>query len=210
MKIEDPRQGQRAEAGLKIEARECDNRIEVVVLQHPQEPDKELGTAALLVRSLKKSQLKVGLSWRSLEKVLGRPVERSQWGVLYLGGKNAKLKGREVFCVDKKNLPREELPNLEGIIVLDGTWSQVKALWWRNAWLLKLHRIVLDPKRPSLYGNLRREPRRECLSTIESVALALQGFGEPEAQGEALRANFSDFLKAVIADREAAKNQSLT
>jgi DTW domain-containing protein YfiP len=203
MKIEDPRQGQRAEAGLNLEVKECDNRIEVVVLQHPQEPDKELGTAALLVRSLKKSQLKVGLSWRSLEKVLGRPVERSRWGVLYLGGKNAKLKGKEVFCVDKKNIPLPQLPVLEGVIVLDGTWSQVKALWWRNAWLLKLNRIVLDPKRPSLYGNLRREPRRECLSTIESVALALQGFGESEAYCDDLRENFANFLAAVKASREA-------
>jgi DTW domain-containing protein YfiP len=138
-----------------------------------------------------------------LEKVLGRPVERSRWGVLYLGGKNAKLKGKEVFCVDKKNIPLPQLPVLEGVIVLDGTWSQVKALWWRNAWLLKLNRIVLDPKRPSLYGNLRREPRRECLSTIESVALALQGFGESEAYCDDLRENFANFLAAVKASREA-------
>jgi hypothetical protein len=46
-------------------------------------------------------------------------------------------------------------------------------LWWRNPWLLKLHRIVLDPPRPARLGQLRREPRREALSTIEAAALVL-------------------------------------
>ena len=199
MKIEDSRQGKRAELGLNIPVGELENKLEVLILQHPQEPDKALGTAALAVRSLKNSQVKVGLSWRSLEKALGRPAMPSKWGVLYLGGKNPKIKGSEIFCVDKKNNPRPELPAIEGLVVLDGTWSQVKALWWRNAWLLKLQRIVLQPQRPSLYGKLRREPRRDCLSTIESVALALEGFGEPVATTEALRGNFARFLEAYSA-----------
>jgi DTW domain-containing protein YfiP len=65
--------------------------------------------------------------------------------------------------VDKKGslLPnqKEVLADLEGLVVLDGTWSQAKALWWRNAWLLKLRRAVLVPKhwQKSLYKELRRE-----------------------------------------------------
>ena len=52
--------------------------------------------------------------------------------------------------VDKKGVPISDharcakiSSNLKGIIVLDGTWSQAKALWWRNPWLLKLRRAIL-------------------------------------------------------------------
>ncbi len=83
---------------------------------------------------------------------------------------------------------------LDGIVALDGTWAQAKTMWWRNAWLLKLKRLVLHPSRPSLYGKLRKEPRRECLSTIESVAEALEALGEDAAVCEALRGHFGRLL----------------
>ena len=76
---------------------------------------------------------------------------------------------------------------LEGIIVLDGSWSQAKTLWWRNPWLLKLPRIVLNPREPSMYGRLRREPRREWVSTLEAVADVLPALGEPDQARDSLR-----------------------
>jgi DTW domain-containing protein YfiP len=88
--------------------------------------------------------------------------------------------------LDKKGVaahPDQEdvLKEIQGIVVLDGTWSQAKALWWRNAWLLKSRRILLAPPRPSRYGKLRREPRRDSLATIEAVALVLARLeGRPE------------------------------
>ena len=65
------------------------------------------------------------------------------------------------------------LAGLQGIVALDGNWAQAKALWWRNAWLTRLRRLVVVPDGPSLYGGLRREARADALSTLESVALAL-------------------------------------
>jgi len=67
--------------------------------------------------------------------------------------------------------------------LLDGSWSEAKALWWRNPWLLKTRRLVLDPQRPSHYSRVRREPRREALSTIEAAALLLKRVeGRPEIE----------------------------
>jgi hypothetical protein len=72
---------------------------------------------------------------------------------------------------------------LEGIVVLDGTWSKAKTLWWRNPWLTKLNRLTLKPAKPSIYGSLRAEPKREFVSTLESVAAALTLCGEsPEIE----------------------------
>lgn len=167
------------------------NRIVVLVLRHPQEQDKILGTARLLTRQLENSLLKTGLSWASLSQALGRPAEAKKWGVLYLGSaKTAQPLPRRILtamtakgavAVDQD----ERLQSLEGLILLDGTWQQAKALWWRNAWLLKCQRLVLQPPRRSLYGKLRREPRAESVATLEAAAYSLSAL-EPEAEWDKL------------------------
>src|SRR5262249_47591779 len=93
---------------------------------------------------------------------------------------------------------------IEGIILLDGTWSQAKALWWRNAWMLKCKRVVLGPKRPSRYGKLRREPRSDGLSTIEAAAMLLARLeGKPEIAAAA-NARFERLLARYRKARPAA------
>src|ERR1700680_2323234 len=154
-----------------------DNRVAVLILQHPQEQDAALGTAGLAAKSFKRATLKIGLSWPSLSKVLGRSVDPKRWAVLYLGSARAGdfAAGREIVAVDRKGAALGDqaaaLAAIEGVIVLDGSWSQAKALWWRNPWMLKCRRVVLGPRRPTRYGKLRREPRADALSTIEAAAL---------------------------------------
>jgi DTW domain-containing protein YfiP len=182
-----------------------DNRICLLVLQHPQEQDVELGTARLAVRHLKNAVFKVGLSWPSLSKVLGRAADPKKWAVLYLGSAKVPATLGEVVALDRKGNPvtdqAKALGDLEGVIVLDGTWSQAKAIWWRNAWLLKCKRVALNPKQPSLYGRLRKEPRRDGLSTIEASALLLSFLEKkPEIQA-AMRDGFSRMLAAYKASR---------
>jgi tRNA-uridine aminocarboxypropyltransferase len=86
------------------------------------------------------------------------------------------------------------LREIEGIILLDGTWSQAKALWWRNGWMLKCKRVVLGPKRPSRYGKLRREPRSDGLSTIEAAAMLLARLERKPEIETALNASFERLL----------------
>ncbi len=156
-----------------------DNAIEVIVLRHPQEQDRILGTARILALQLKHASLKTGLSWPNLAKLIGRPADPGQWGILYLGtAKSSSAQSERILSAVSKDgdpLPDQDhlLAGLKGIILLDGNWQQAKALWWRNAWMLKCVRLTLRPPAPSLYGNLRREPRRESISTIEAAALAL-------------------------------------
>ena len=180
-----------------------DNRIALLVLQHPQEQDKTLGTARLTVQSLTNAVFRIGLSWPSLAKALGRPAEPRHWAVVYLGATRPAdfPPGREIAVFDKKGEPVPDqdasLAEIKGVIVLDGTWSQAKTLWWRNPWLLKLHRIVLDPPRPARLGRLRREPRREALSTVEAVALALQHLEASPEAAMALTAALGGMMQSV-------------
>jgi DTW domain-containing protein YfiP len=70
-------------------------------------------------------------------------------------------------------------------------------LWWRNPWLLKLHRLVLNPARPARLGRLRREPRREALSTIEAAALVLRHAESGPEAADALLAELDRIMKAA-------------
>jgi DTW domain-containing protein len=196
-----------------------DTRLKVLLLQHPQEKREVLGTAGLATRLFPKATMKVGLSWPGLRRLVGENADAKRWGVLYLGaakqspgaaGANPQKSGganrqEEVAAVDKNGVPLKDsahvLADLEGIILLDGTWAQAKTLWWRNAWLLKCRRIVLNPKVRSLYGQARKEPRRESLSTLESAALLLSRLEErPELYDQAL-APFALLLKKLRAPR---------
>jgi DTW domain-containing protein YfiP len=179
-----------------------ESRIELLILQHPQEQDRALGTARLTAMHFEGAGLKIGLSWPSLSKALGRPVaDPSRWAVLYLGSVKASdfATTEEVIAVNRKGEMEEHqrgiLRGIEGVVLLDGTWSQAKALWWRNAWMLKCQRIILGPAHPSRYGKLRREPRRDGLSTIEAAGLVLSRLeGRPDI-AETLNLSFTQMLK---------------
>ncbi len=183
-------------------------RVHTLILQHPQEPDHILGSARLAHLCLPESTLKIGLSWPNLGALVGKGVQSSRWVVLHLGsgakkesapaaGSKKKRASTALQFLSRKGVLLPDVPassEIDGIVLLDGTWSQAKTLWWRNPWLLKLKRAILVPSQPSLYKELRKEPRRECLSTIESIAEALTSLGEPAQVGDSLRGAFSKLL----------------
>jgi len=179
-----------------------ENRVSLLILQHPQEQDRTLGTARLTAMHLTDAVLKIGLSWPSLSRALGRRVgDPSRWAVLYLG--SAKLvnpKGEgEIVAINRKGEVEHDqraiLESIEGLVLLDGSWSQAKALWWRNPWMLKCRRLILGPQRPSRYGKLRREPRRDGLSTIEAAAMTLSSLEQRPAIAQAMHASFERMLE---------------
>lgn len=184
-----------------------ENHLSLLILQHPQEQDKTLGTARLAALHFTDAVLKVGLSWPSLAKALGRPADPQRWAVLYLGSANAAALApdQEVVALDSKGVAcadqAKALAFIEGVIVLDGTWSQAKALWWRNPWVLKCKRVILGPKRPSRYGRVRTEPRSDSLSTIEAAGLLLSRLEDRPEIETALDATFQRMLDAFRAAR---------
>ena len=187
-----------------------DNTVSLLILQHPQEQDRELGTARLTALHFKDALLKIGLSWPSLTKILGRSTDPQRWAILYLGSVKAAalLPEREVVVVNRNGNAVDHqdaaLREIEGIILLDGTWSQAKALWWRNAWMLKCKRVVLGPKRPSRYGRLRREPRSDGLSTIEAAAMLVARLERKPEIETALNASFERLLARYRETRTVA------
>ncbi|MDB5565801.1 MAG: hypothetical protein JWP84_2367 [Tardiphaga sp.] len=186
-----------------------ESRIGLLILQHPQEQDRALGTARVAALHFKNAVVKIGLSWPSLAKALGRPIaDPSRWAVLYLG--SAKVADfetdRDLLAIDRKGEAEENqraiLKDIQGIVLLDGTWSQAKALWWRNAWMLKCQRVILGPAKPSLYGKLRREPRQDGLSTIEAAGMLLSNLEKrPE-----IAATLNDAFERMLAKYREAQS----
>ncbi len=176
---------------------QVDNKVSILILQHPQEQDRVLGTARLIAATLADAKVVVGLSWRNLAHAVKEPAEAKDWGVLYLGSTHAKGQA-PLVAVDRKGEPLTDqaagLAGLKGLIALDGNWAQAKALWWRNPWLTKLRRFVVVPDGPSLYGDLRREARPDAVSTLEAVALALQVLEGDAAVRERLLVPFRELL----------------
>jgi DTW domain-containing protein YfiP len=186
----------------QVNAPTVDNKVAVLILQHPQEQDRVLGTAKLIAATLGRVKLTIGLSWRNLAHALGAPAEQRDWGVLYLGSARASG-GSALVALDRKGQPLADQAaaraGLKGLVALDGNWSQAKALWWRNPWLARLRRFVVVPDGPSLYGDLRKEARRDAVSTLEAVALALEGLEGGEVRERLLAA-----FREMIADARAA------
>ncbi|HWX58273.1 tRNA-uridine aminocarboxypropyltransferase [Bradyrhizobium sp.] len=178
-----------------------ENRLALLVLQHPQEQDRALGTARLAALHFHNAVVQIGLSWPSLSRALGRPIaDPARWAILYLGSASAEAlhAEREVIALTRKGEIAEHqralLERIEGVVVLDGTWSQAKALWWRNPWMLKCQRVILNPARPSRYGRLRREPRSDTLSTIEAAGLLIGSLEKRPDIAATLNASFERML----------------
>jgi DTW domain-containing protein YfiP len=178
-----------------------DSRVTLLILQHPQEQDRTLGTARFAALHFTNAIVKVGLSWPSLSKLLGRDTDPKRWAILYLGSLKPEMlaPGRDVVVTTGKGEPLPDqdaaLRGIEGVILLDGTWSQAKAIWWRNAWMLKCRRVLLQRARPSRYGKLRKEPHRAGLSTIEAAAMLLAKLEDNPKIEAALNTSFAKMLE---------------
>jgi len=164
----------------------------VLILQHPQEKDALLGSAQILTAMLPNAKLVIGLSWPNFAAALGEDdADPKRWAVLFpdresAGDRVADRRGHVI-----------EPASLEGIIVLDGTWSKAKTLWWRNPWLTKMNRMTLTPTKPSIYGRLRAEPRPDFVSTLESVGAGLTLCGEPPEVQQGLERVFRTLVQRV-------------
>jgi len=186
------------------------NRVELLVLQHPQEQDKTLGTARVAVTHLAKATFRSGLSWPSLSAALDRDVDPKRWAVLHMGASPEEdaPQDRDIALLDRHGAPAGNqaaaMRAIDGIILFDGSWSQAKTLWWRNAWVLKCPRLVLRPTQPSLYGKLRKEPRREGLSTLEAAAFTLSRL---ENRPEIEKTMLSTFRRMLQRYRSALEPQ---
>ncbi len=132
------------------------NTTEVVFLQHPRESRVAIGTCRMAHLALQRSELHLGVTFGSHPRVRALADARDGTvAVLYPG---------ETAC-EPEALGAGPPATL---IVLDGTWHQVRTMWRRNPMLHALPRIGFVPSAPGNY-RIRREPAPHCLATVEAV-----------------------------------------
>jgi DTW domain-containing protein YfiP len=130
----------------------------VVFVQHPRESRVPISTCRMAHLSLPNSEMHVALGGEDLALA-------DDAAVLFPSD--------DAVDVAKLDKPPSTL------VVVDGTWSNARKVVERSPRLRALPRISLNPDRPGNY-RIRKEPKPNCLSTIEAVALVLGHLeGEP-------------------------------
>lgn len=160
----------------------------VVFLQHPRESKVATGTCRMAHLALPGSELHRGVSFESHPRIRALAADVSGGVAVLYPGDDA----REPEALDA---PRT-------LIVLDGTWLQVRAMWRANPSLHRLPRIGFTPASPGNY-RIRREPAPHCLATVEAVVEALGRLeGDPARFRPILRA-FDRMVETQIYFRTA-------
>ncbi|TKV92786.1 hypothetical protein SEVIR_9G183200v4 [Setaria viridis] len=94
---------------------------------------------------------------------------------------------------------------VQHLIVLDGTWAKAQRMYHENPWLQLLPHVKLESDRVSLYSEVRHEPRAGCLSTIESIVVAMKKLGEDSKELDDLL----DVFESMIADQRRCKDENV-
>lgn len=135
------------------------------VIQHPAEESKVLRTVPLLAACLPQDKCKVKIGRRFSEErdpELAAVCRRSGTLILYPGDEAANL---EEFILDSPVYPST-------IIIIDGTWSQAKDIFYKNSLFRLPKQVQLKTSISSQYV-IRTQPTNRCLSTLECAAVAL-------------------------------------
>lgn len=144
-----------------------DNQTPLLIVQHPRERFHPFNTARLLGLGLQQVRIEVDTGGR-----LRRPgsLQFREGAALLYPGPGARL---------LSDLPPSEQPR--ELVMIDGTWHHAHTLLRDVPDLQRLPRVQIDSGAPSRY-RIRKEPRAECLSSVEAAVHALQQM-EPRTQG---------------------------
>jgi len=135
------------------------NPVEILFLQHPNERTMPFNTARLAHLSLTKSRLVHGLRFDGTKTVQDLQVKRERVGILF----------PSPVAKDLSEAP----PDLETLVVIDGTWREAKKIIYLSPTLLEFPHYAFVPEKPSNY-RIRKEPKDEYISTIEATVTALR------------------------------------
>ncbi|XP_063820247.1 tRNA-uridine aminocarboxypropyltransferase 2 [Pseudophryne corroboree] len=150
------------------------------IVQHPAEESRVLRTVPLLAACLPEDKYKVLIGRRFGEErypELAAICRKPSTLILYPGAEAANL--------EELSLAGDH--HQHSLIIIDGTWSQAKDIFYRNS-IFRLPRQVQLKTTVSSQYVIRTQPTDTCLSTLECAAIALSIMEKkPEIQETILR-----------------------
>ncbi|TRY65180.1 hypothetical protein DNTS_009420, partial [Danionella cerebrum] len=147
------------------------------IVQHPAEESRVLRTVPLLAACLPPDRCRVIVGRRFSEErfpELAAVCKDSRTLLLYPG---ATAENLEELRLDS------DPPH--SLILIDGTWSQAKDIYGRNALLQRARQVQLRSASCSQYV-IRTQPSDSCVSTLECAAVALAALEKNDSIREVL------------------------
>lgn len=190
----------------------------LLVLIHPKETRRACGTVPLLRLCLRNLGVISGASFgetmeEAPEELLqelflpGRPLELRQPTFLVAPGPSARVLRRRPGCGEGgAEAPAAEAPSQQPsvlgksctLVFVDATWRLAKQMVFRTPWLQNLPRVCLEPEEESRYA-FRRQPARDCVSTLEAVGECLLALESDVAKAEEAHASLRALFDAMVA-----------
>lgn len=161
------------------------SRTRVVLLQHPREARLAICSAWLTRISLENAELHCGVAFERHTRV--QELAATEGAALLFPGPSS---------TDAADLSGSPPPVL---FAVDGTWHQAEKMIRLSPTLAALPRVSVDARRPSGYGELRREPGTVHLSTLEAVAIALAALERDPARFDPMVAAFHRSVELQLA-----------
>ncbi|CAH0526592.1 tRNA-uridine aminocarboxypropyltransferase [Vibrio hippocampi] len=163
------------------------SQIELIILQHPSEEKRPLGTARILSLSLHNARLFVGEDFsehQPLLELINDPAYQTV--VLYPTADSSSIAQREM---GDDSLPLR-------VILIDGTWKKAYKMWNINHWLHELPQIHLPEALEGDY-RIRKAPKANALSTVEA-GYHLLSLLQPELDFKPLLTTFEQMIEYQI------------
>lgn len=147
------------------------NRVEILILQHPDEAPNAKNTAGLLHLSLKNSQLQIGEHFAAQDLDSWLFADQKQPLLLYPEIPEYKALG----LTAPQPLPALNLmtANQLRLVIIDATWRKSRKMLYLNRALQSLPRMMLTETPSSIY-KIRKAHSENQLSTLEASCYALQ------------------------------------
>jgi len=163
------------------------SKIKIVILQHPIERKKGIGTARMAHLCIQSSILIQGKSFENDQQVESLIHDPKNFPVILFPGPHAiPLESSAQFPNDRNLI----------IFVIDGTWTQAKRMLRLSPNLARLPYVSFNSQRESQYI-IRQQPMAHCLSSIESIHEIL-GILEPDLNADNLIEIFQGMVKYQI------------
>jgi len=143
-----------------------------IILIHPKEFKKSIGTGRLSHLCIRNSELIEGIDFTDHKRVKEILADRTNWPVvLYPGPDAVDISGDAGSKVESQVPAGKTLV----IFVIDGSWSCAQKMLRVSANLRQLPQIRFTPTSRSTY-KIRRQPRAACFSSLEAVHFVIEQF----------------------------------
>jgi len=174
---------------------EIDNKIPILILQHPSEVKQTKGTVALLQRSLNRCQVIVGENF-SDHPELNEILAKHQTLLLYPSEQAQDIALLPSIFQQDDFQGHQHKPPL--LVILDGTWKKAYRMFMLSQNLNSLTHVCL-PDELAHNGQylIRKVAKKNALSSLEATCYALALF-EGELNSEYSKVDALNEKKQVV------------